>query len=118
LGLEGGTLVSNSCQRYNTWILPEAVNGRVKLNATYVLEMYFDSYLFQLPIWLFLFTYGITRTVKGVWFGEISVSKELNILSFGQVVALGLLIAPMLGVAQILNGRLAPALEPLSADLT
>jgi hypothetical protein len=77
---------------------------RTKASRWHIVETYLEAYLSRVPIWIFQFAYGTKSTGDAVWNSEVEVSDELNAMSFGQVVALGLLLLPFLAFVQILNG--------------
>ena len=99
-------LVHIARDTYDTYIRrPKQSPGILSVHATFTFESYSDSYLSEIPIWLFQFIYGTSSTVGAVWQGQIEVAKDIIALGFGQVVAIGLLALLILAVVQIVNGE-------------
>jgi hypothetical protein len=76
---------------------------RTQASRWHILETYQEAYLSQIPLWIFQFAYGTWSTVIVIWSSDVVVSDELKVMSFGQVVATGLLLLPILAFIQILN---------------
>jgi hypothetical protein len=56
-------------------------------------------------VWAFQFVYGTSNTIQAVWYSDVQVTDELKILGFGQVVAVGLLVLPLLAFVDIVHGK-------------
>ncbi|KAF2827219.1 hypothetical protein CC86DRAFT_405359 [Ophiobolus disseminans] len=65
--------------------------------------LYLESYLSKLPVWIFQFAYGTKSTIQAVWGADLSVSDDIQNLGFGQIVAIGMLVLPILAFVQIIN---------------
>jgi len=103
-------LVTDAHMYYDTKIGPF---GKKKRASTwYFLEQYHEAYLSEIPVWAFQLVYGTTTTVRAVWNPDISFSKVPSMLGFGQVVAIGLLVLPLLALVEIINGKLHPYTYP------
>jgi hypothetical protein len=70
----------------------------------YFVESYHNAYFSQIPIWLFQFAYGTSSIIRALWLSRLPLSKDFAMLSFGQVVALGLLVLSLLALVQMING--------------
>lgn len=91
--------------RHSAWLRPlETGSPKAKISIWYWLHSYHLTYLTQISTMLLGFTYGTANIVSSIWKGGIKPSNKLQILSFGQIVALGLLLLTFLAAVEILNG--------------
>ena len=99
--LESAEIVADARLYYDDKIKPS--DDQAKVSAWYFLEQYHEAYLSEIPVWAFQFIYGTIKTIKAVW--TVYLSKENWVLGFGQVVAIGLLVLPLLALTDMLNGK-------------
>jgi len=97
-------LVADAHVHYDTKIGPFRKKARV--STWYFLEQYHEAYLSEIPIWAFQLVYGTTATIRAVWNPDVELSKGPSMLGFGQVVAIGLLVLPLLALVETINGKL------------
>ena len=99
-------LVTDAHIYYDTKIGP--FKKKTRVSTWYFLEQYHEAYLSEIPVWAFQLVYGTTVTVRAVWNPYISFPKAPLMLGFGQVVAIGLLVLPLLALVEMTNGKLYP----------
>jgi len=97
-------LVADAHIHYDTKIGP--FRKKVRMSTWYFLEQYHETYLSEIPVWAFQLVYGTTTTVRAVWNPDVELSKGPSMLGFGQVVAIGLLVLPLLALVEMINGKL------------
>jgi hypothetical protein len=91
--------------RYSAWLRPPNTGDpKARISIWYLLHSFHLTYLSQISGLLLGFTYGTANIVSSIWLEDIKPSKGLRILSFGQIVALGLLLLTFVAAVEILNG--------------
>lgn len=100
---ETARLVADAHIYYDNKIGP--LRGKTSVSTWYFLEQYHEAYLSEIPVWAFQLVYGTTTTVKAVWNPNVDLSKGPSTLGFGQVVAIGLLVLPLLALVETINGK-------------
>jgi len=95
-------IVADARLQYDTDIRPS--NGKPKISVWYFLEQYHEAYLSEIPVWVFQLVYGTTNTIYAVSDTDVYLSSDAWMLGFGQVVALGLLVLPLIALVDIMNG--------------
>jgi len=101
--LECAEVVADARLHYDNKIKPS--DDQAEVSAWYFLEQYHEAYLSEIPVWAFQFVYGTTKTIEAVRTTNVYLSKEDWMLGFGQVVAIGLLVLPLLSLADLVNGK-------------
>jgi hypothetical protein len=112
--LESAKLVADAQLHYDTNNSPS--NSKTRISIWYFLEQYYEAYLSELPVWAFQFVYGTTKTTEAVWGTSSYVSMGDEAFGFGQVVAIGLLVLPLLALIEFINGKHCLYSHDRSAD--
>jgi hypothetical protein len=100
---ESARVVVDARLHYDNKIIPS--NDQTRISVWYFLEKYHETFLSEIPLWAFQFAYGTPNTIQAVLGNDAYISKEVWTLGFGQVVAFGLLVLPLLALADIVNGQ-------------
>jgi hypothetical protein len=103
---EATTLVSRATLKCYVWsrpLLPES--GKTCISIWFFLDGYNNAYLSVLPNILLGLCFGIGSIVLAIWFGGLKPSNGLQILGFGQIVAIVLLALTLLAAIEIVNGE-------------
>ncbi|KAH8622438.1 hypothetical protein IG631_22713 [Alternaria alternata] len=103
---ESANIVADARRLYGIAIRPS--NTQTRISVWYFLEQYHEAYLSELPVWAFQFAYGTTNTIQAVWGVDAwgtDVEDETTTLGFGQVVAIGLLVLPLITLTELVNGE-------------
>ena len=106
---ESANIVADARRLYGIAIRPS--NTKTRISVWYFLEQYHEAYLSELPVWAFQFAYGTTNTIQAVWGVDAwgtDVEDETTTLGFGQVVAIGLLVLPLITLTELINGEYLP----------
>jgi hypothetical protein len=106
---ESANIVADARHLYGIAIRPS--NTKTRISVWYFLEQYHEAYLSELPVWAFQFAYGTTNTIQAVWGVDAwgtDVEDETTTLGFGQVVAIGLLVLPLITLTELINGEYLP----------
>jgi hypothetical protein len=91
--------------RYSAWIRPTRIgNADAKTSIWYFLEAFDRTYLGDISAMFLGLSYGTANIVSAIWEQAITPSNGLRVLSFGQIVALGLLVLTFIAAVQIFNG--------------
>ncbi|RYO62468.1 hypothetical protein AA0116_g4439 [Alternaria tenuissima] len=101
---ESANIVADARRLYGIAIRPS--NTKTRISVWYFLEQYHEAYLSELPVWAFQFAYGTTNTIQAVWGVDAwgtDVEDETTTLGFGQVVAIGLLVLPLITLTELIN---------------
>ncbi|OWY43668.1 hypothetical protein AALT_g5417 [Alternaria alternata] len=101
---QSANIVADARRLYGIAIRPS--NTKTRISVWYFLEQYHEAYLSELPVWAFQFAYGTTNTIQAVWGVDAwgtDVEDETTTLGFGQVVAIGLLVLPLITLTELIN---------------
>ena len=100
---ETARLVADAHIYYDAKIGP--FRKKTRVSTWYFLEQYHEAYLSEIPVWAFQLVYGTTTTVRAVWNSNVDLLEGPSMLGFGQVVAIGLLVLPLLALVEMINGK-------------
>jgi len=103
---ESTKLVADAHVYYDTKIGP--FSKRTRMSIWYLLEQYHESYLSEMPVWAFQLVFGTATTIRAVWNPNVHLLNGSSTLGFGQVVAIGLLVLPILALVEIISGKSYP----------
>ena len=101
--VEIASIIADARLDYDTKIGPS--NDEARISVWYFLERYHDAYLSEIPVWGLQFVYGTRNTIAAVLAANIYPSSDAWELGFGQVVAIGLLVLPLLALIDVKNGK-------------
>jgi len=100
---ESTKLVADAHLYYDTKIRP--FSKRTKMSIWYFLEQYHESYLSEMPVWAFQLVFGTANAIRAVRDRNVDLLNGSSTLGFGQVVAIGLLVLPLLALVEIISGK-------------
>ena len=101
--MEWASIIADARLDYNIRIEPS--DGKAKISVWYFLEQYHEAYLSEIPVWAFQFVFGTTNTITTAGEAKYHLLSDAGMLGFGQVVAIGLLVLPLLALIEIVNGK-------------
>ena len=80
-------------------------NGKPRILPLFAFLDYYDAFLNVIPRMFMVMGYGTSSIIIAVWFGGLKPANGLQILGFGQIVAIGLLSLTFLTAVEILDGK-------------
>ena len=80
-------------------------NGTPRILPLFSFLEYYDAFLNTIPRIFMVMGYGTSSIVIAVWFGGLKPANGLQILGFGQIVAIGLLGLTLVTAVEILDGK-------------
>ncbi|KAH6852899.1 hypothetical protein BKA58DRAFT_62471 [Alternaria rosae] len=103
--MELASIIADARLDYDTRMKPPC--DTAKISVWYFLEQYHEAYLSEIPVWAFQFVFGTANTISAVLVADVYPSSDAGMLGFGQVVAIGLLVLPLLALVEIINEQTA-----------
>jgi hypothetical protein len=92
--------------KYVAWFHPPlSSSGKTRISVWFLLEEYYQTYCSVIPMIFQGVAYGTGSTVLAIWSDEVELVNGLEILGFGQIVAIGLLGLTILAAVEIVNGE-------------
>ena len=91
---DASMMVIEAERKYNAWLQPPlATTKQTKISVWFFLERYYNSYLSVFPNMILGMSYGTGKIALAVWYGGLKPANGLQILGFGQIVAIVLLVS-------------------------
>jgi hypothetical protein len=79
---------------------------------SYLMAEYETSYLSQIPSLWFGLSYGLTQVIIARWDSQAVPDDQANIMGFGQIVPLVLLVLPMFSASEVYYGKITILYTP------
>jgi hypothetical protein len=82
-----------------------ATTKQTRISVWFFFERYYNSYLPVFPDVILGMSYSTEKIALAVWYGGLKPANGLQILGFGQIVAIVLLALTLMAAIELMDGK-------------
>lgn len=103
---DASTIVRKAARKYDAWLRPPLANTKqTRISVWFFFSSYYNSYLASFPPMALEMAYGTTSVILAIWGAGLKSANGLQVLGFGQIVAIVLLSLTFLAAVGVINGK-------------